>query len=73
MAIKAMGSTGGIYLNLPRKDDGLSQPHLVLIQQQTGLKLRNPGIPSQPPDPPSQHQAYNKNNYYYYDLINGYN
>ena len=27
----------------PRKDDVLSQPHLVLIQRQTGLKLRTLG------------------------------
>ena len=33
----------------PKEDDRLSQPHLVLIQQNTGAQTQNPKIPSQPP------------------------
>ena len=41
----------------PRKDDGLSQPHLVLIQQLSGIWTQDPRTPSPPPEPLSQHQA----------------
>ena len=42
----------------PRKDDRQSQPHLVLIQQPRGILTQDPRIPSPPPEPLSQHQAY---------------
>ena len=42
----------------PQKDDRLSQPHLVLIQQPSGIWTQDQRIPSPPPQPLSQHQAY---------------
>ena len=42
----------------PQKDDRQSQPHLVLIQQPSGIWTQDPGIPSPPPVPWSQHKAH---------------
>ena len=42
----------------PQKDDRQSQPHLVLIQQPSGILTQDPRIPSPPLWPLSQHQAY---------------
>ena len=43
----------------PRKDDRLRQPHLVLIQQPSGIWTQDPSsIPRPPLSPFSQHQAY---------------
>ena len=43
----------------PWKDDRQSQPHLVLIQQPSGIWTQDPRIPCPPPEPVSQHQAEN--------------
>ena len=42
----------------PQKDDRQNKPHLVLIQQPNGILTQDSRIPSPPPQPLSQHQAW---------------